>query len=206
MREKRQRAELTKPDRDLTVLAAFEVRRLSYEIEEARTEWKSLEDRVLKLVPYARDFGFLVKSEVAHAASLASDGARMGITVDVVRALQTVLLEVLPIGFGGLRSRSHWKIRRHEKELTRSVIETARGLVWDFCRYLRTVEGLEEAVYILYAALRFSHLNELVYEEKQALQAFSSCAAICGEEQRGEAFQKGRKILEYWRLEALASD
>lgn len=206
VREQRQQRELTKPDPDLTLMASFEVRKIRYEIEENRLNWKLLEDRLFDLLPYARDFGFPVKSEVAYAASLASEEARMGITEDVVRALQAVLLEVLPIGFGGLRAPSRREITEDEKELIRSVIETASGLVWDFCRYLRTVEGLEVAVYILFAALQFVHLNGLAEEEKEALDAFNLCALICGEKRDGKTFERGKEILETWRREALSEN
>jgi len=206
VREKRQQLELTKPDPDLTSMASFEVRKVRYEIEENRLNWKLLEDRLLKLVPFARDFGFPVKSEVAYAASLACDGARMGITTDVVQALQTVSLEVLPIGVGGLRAPALREITKDEKQLIRSVIETARGLVWDFCRYLRTLEGFEEAVYILFAALHFSHLNKLDEEKREALEAFSQCTAICGEKQSGKTFERGIEILGTWRQDALSEN
>lgn len=204
VRQERQKITTTERGGDITALASFEVRRVSYEIEAGRTDWKLLEDRLLKLLPYARDFGHPVKAEIAYAASSASSFARMGMTLDVAHALQTVLLEILPIGAGGLRHPDRHEIGRHERELIRSVIETARGLAWDFSRYLRTVEGLEESAFVLSTALRVSHLNGLEDEEKEALEAFASCIGICAETQGGKAFEQGKRVLEFWRQEALS--
>ena len=206
VRDRRRYVASTQSNDEFTAIAAFDVRRMCYEIEVARANWSVLEDKLLKLIPYARDFGYRVKSEVAYAASIASDGAWQGMTVDVTRALQTVLLEILPIGFGGLRAPLHRKVSKHEEELARRVISTARGVTWDACRYLRNPEVLEEATYVLFAALRFARLNKLNKIEGEALEAFNACAAICDETRNDVTFPEGRTILKHWLEEAQSED
>lgn len=164
VRRRRQRAEATKNRTEFTAIAAFEARRISYEIEREprlRTNWSRIKECLIRLVPLARDFEYDVKSEVTYAAAITSDRTRNGMPASVARTLAAVLGEILPIAEGGLRAPSRREITEQDKNLVLCVAEVAHSIAWDGCRYLRNPKIVEEGAHVLYTALRFAHLNRL---------------------------------------------
>lgn len=209
VRRRRQQREATKDNTDLIAMAAFEVRRISYEIElqeRWHPDWSKIDECLITLIPWARDFGYEVKSEATYVASITADRTRDGMPPGVARTLSHLLAEILPIAWGGLRSRSRRKVKEQDKNLVRRVAQVGFTMCYDAVRHLRNPKIAEEGAQVLYMALRFAYLNELHDIKKEILDHFQSCQVSCGESVNGQTFPKGKEILDHFRAHALRED
>ena len=108
----------------------LEVKRIRFAIE-AERDWEKLEPLVSQLFPYAREFGEAVKNEVLDALYEVTSRTRNGMTADVAEAVSSVLLELLPIGDGGLLYRSRRPITVRHHEILKRVEEQAFNITHD---------------------------------------------------------------------------
>ncbi len=175
----------------------LEVKRIRFDMEGTPTsEWAELQSHLYKLLPYAREFDHSVKQEVLEAMFEATDRTRQGMPLDVAQAVDAVLSEVMPVGFGGLLRPSRKEISGEDQKLLEGIEDATFSLMWDACRYLRDVEVVRVGARRYWALIRFTALNGLRDLETRFLENARRCRDICNEVTRGPAFLEGHNILE----------
>ncbi len=209
VRERRLRAVAAKHKTDFTALAAFEARRLAYEMElqpRINSDWSKIQTCLIRLIPLARDFRYEVRSEVMSAAYEVAERTRDGLPHEVAHTLGAVLAEILPLQFGGLRAPARRKITKEDKDLVERVANAAFSICYDACRYLRDLKVLEEGAQVFYMALRYAHLNKLRETERAIANEIQQCLESCEETIRGRSFQEGKQVLMHFYEEALREE
>lgn len=183
---------------------ALDVKRIRFEME-ATQEWPEIHRLLLKLFPYAKEFefSFSVKTEVVYAVSVATDRTRDGMPADVAEAVSGILLELMPLGLGGLVSPSHKEISTEDQKLLKWVEGQAWDLMWDACRYLRDIEVVRIGGRCYHNLIRFTALNGLKALHEEFLGNARRCCEICKEERRGITFPAGLEVLEELIKDAL---
>jgi hypothetical protein len=191
-------------DRDFATVAELEVRKLSYAFQSLHIDLKN-EVRALEILEmirlYGRDFGPRVKDECLSAVYEAVYWTQLEVaTPALVYAQTTIVGEVLPIGFGGLRHARRKTLTKTGKELISHAIDIAGEIAYAICKYVPEVELLNSAAHRLYSILKFADLNDLAEEKEAILHEFSECIRIAG----ANSFEKGVDLLR--EQQALALD
>lgn len=185
----------------LSLFAQFEVRKIRYKMNLVRFSWKEIIQLLQSLIPYGQEYDYDVCSEILSAVSTVACDTKNNMPEDVIRTMVHVLIQVLPIYT--IVSPSKRRITKKKSDLVLRAIEIEHDILWDVCRYLRKLKYTEEAAYLLYYLLRFSHLNGLKKVKKRALQVFDSCERICEEKRQSKSFPKGKKLLKSFKKMAM---
>jgi len=117
----------------------LEVKRIRFEIE-ATSQWDAINGWLEKLLPYAREFDYAVKHEALDAVSDVTARTRMGMPVDVARAIDNVLMEIFPFRDGSYHHPARQKFTDQDLELMRRIEYYCFQLTWDACRYTRDIK------------------------------------------------------------------
>ena len=181
---------------------AFEVTRIRFDME-ANTGWDALEGYLQKLLPYAREFDHVVKNEVLNAVSDVTGRTRLGMPVNVAQAVDSVLIQILPMGNGGLFHPSRKEISRNDQELLRRIEHLTFELTWDACRYLRDLKLVGVGAHLYWILIRVATLNGLKHLQSECLSNARYCQHICKEERSGKAFPEAHQKLEEEIADAL---
>ena len=172
---------------------ALDVRRIRFEIE-AERDWGKLDQLVGRLFPYAREFDEKVKDQVLDATYEVTSRTRNGMTWDVAEGLSSVLMELMPIGLGGLHYASRTPIANKDQILLERIEDQAFNISYDACRYLRDTQVAEVGAHLYYALIRFAALNGLQRLKAKFLHNAERCIAHCKEIRQGQDFPEGEKL------------
>jgi hypothetical protein len=194
-------------DKEFATVVELEVRKLSYAFQSLRMDLEN-EARALEILNtirlYGRDFGDRVKEECVSAVYEASYWIQCEVVTDTLVDSQTgIVLEVLPIGLGGLRHPRRKAFTKTEKELFSHAINIAGEIAYAVCKYVRQKEVLRPAANLLYSILRFTDLNDLAEHKKQTLHEFAECLRIAETSVRRGTFSEGVELLRERRALAL---
>lgn len=181
---------------------AFEVKRVRFEME-ANFEWDSLEIHLRKLFPYAREFDLHVWNEVLAAVSVATARTNRGMTPDIANIVGSILMELLPIGFGGANHHSSKPITEDEQSMLKQIESHTFEMTWDACRYLRSLPIVEVGAGLYWYLVRFTKLNDLHKLQSEFLQNARRCQEKCNEPRDGALFAEGWSSLEERLADAL---
>jgi hypothetical protein len=174
---------------------ALEVKRIRFEMDR-RPDWPELESLLEKLLPYATEFDHPVKHEVLDAVRIATARVRSGMTVDVFRAVDSVLEALMPVGSGGVSRKSREGISIDDERLLKRIEDAAFELAWDACRYVRDIHMVDIAAHRYWYLIRIVALNCCERLEEKFLKNIRDCQKICEEERAGVPFVEARKLLE----------
>jgi len=173
---------------------SFEVRRIRFEME-ATAEWSALEGYLQKLIPYAREFDHVVKNEVLDAVMVVTGRTRQGMPLDVAQAVDTVLMEVMPVKSGGVHHPAREDFSEVDLELLKRIGHANFEMTWDACRYLRDITIVEVGARLYWVLIRIATLNRLKRLQAQYLHDARYCRQICTEERGGKTFPAAHKKL-----------
>lgn len=174
---------------------AFEVKRIRFEMEGNR-DWDALEGYLQKLFPYAREFGHVVKHEVLDAVMDVTGRTRQGMPPDVAQAIDTVLIEVMPIGAGGLNYPSRKEISADDQELLKRIEHAIFEMTWNACRYLRDIKVVEVGSHLYWALIRYLTLNGLEKLKTEGLTTLATAGTYAWRNDVGKHF---RRVARSWR-------
>jgi hypothetical protein len=180
--------------------ASLQVKHIRFVIEDTQDPTELLLN-VRKLYPYASEFDNHVKKEVLQAVSCVTDRTRHGIGIDVLRAVDAVLGQLMPMG-----SSHHCRHRATSAEeagIIRSLGDLTFDITWDACRYLRDAAIVKIGARRYWTLIRFVTLNRLRGLEKLLVEEARRCQEICNDERAGVAFPEGWKILDETITDAL---
>jgi len=181
---------------------ALEVKQIRFEME-ATPEWAALGGHLRRLLPYAREFDHVVKHEVLNAVVEVTGRTRQGMPIDVARAVDSVLGELMPVGGGGLLYPAREEISEDEQKLLERIEHATFELTWDACRYLRDLKMVEVGARLYWALIRFAALNGLQHLQSEFVNNARRCQYICTEKRSGKAFPEAQKQLEEQIADAL---
>ena len=116
--------------------------------------------------------------------------------IDVAQAVDSVLSQVMPVGFGGLVRPSREEISGDDLRLLERIEHATFELTWDACRYLRDLTVVKVGAHRYWALIRFATLNGLQHLQATFLKNARSCQRICNEERMGTAFPEAQRTLE----------
>ncbi|MGH9727899.1 MAG: hypothetical protein ACRD4V_04840 [Candidatus Acidiferrales bacterium] len=190
-------------------LALFEVKRLTYKFQ-ALTPKRNEEARALEIMrvieQYARDYRHDVKELCIQFVYETADWLSLGIgSGDFVFQQTSILMECIPIGFGGLVAPSRKPLSKHGRDLLNHAIDIAGEIAYDICKYVRVKAAAEKAIIMLYTILRFTDLNNLAKSKEKMLHEFNECERICKQPgPQGHPFDDGLQLLKLWKEEALS--
>jgi len=173
----------------------LEVKRIRFELE-ATWEWAQRKPLIARLLPYAREFGYEVKDEVLDALSQVTGRTSQGMTLGVAQEVDSVLGELMPIGFGGMHHPSRDEITNKDHALLERIGHATFEMTWDACRYLRSIELVEVGARRFWYLIRYATLNGLQRLQSEFLRDARSCRDICNEERKGKAFTEAGDKLE----------
>lgn len=173
---------------------AFEVKRIRFEIE-ATSTWPALEAILQKLIPYAREFDHVVKHEVLNAVMDVTGRTRQEMPVDVAQAVDSVLMEVLPINGGSYHHPAREKFTDDDLGILKRIEHATFELSWDACRYLRDIRIVGVGARLYWVLIRFATLNRLKRLQAESLHNARYCRHICTEERMGKDFPEGHAKL-----------
>src|SRR5271157_24269 len=148
---------------------------------EAKTDWSNLEEQLDKLLPYAREFDHVVKNEVLDAVVEATGRTRQGMPISVARSVDSVLGELMPVGFGGMHYPARKDISSDDRKLLARIEDATFELTWDACRYLRDLVIVDIGAHRYWSLIRFATLNGLQHLQSESVKNARSCAQICME-------------------------
>jgi hypothetical protein len=168
----------------------LEVKRIRFEME-ATQDWDALENNLQKLIPYAREFGLVVKHEVLDAVSVATDRTRQGMPVHVAQAAEYVLSELMPVGWGGMLHPARKKVSDDDQKLLERIEHITFDITWDACRYLRDLGVVKVGAERYWALIRFATLNGLQRLQGLLLENARRCRDMCNEERGRGTFPEG---------------
>ncbi|PYP91842.1 MAG: hypothetical protein DMG65_05945 [Candidatus Angelobacter sp. Gp1-AA117] len=181
---------------------ALEVKKIRYEIEATR-EWPEIERHLERLVPYAREYEHHVKEEVLDALGAVTGRTRDEMPLQVLQGVDSVLAEIMFIGWGGLQRRSNKEISVEDQKVLKRVGHATYELTWDSCRYLRNLEMVRTCAHRYWALIRFAALNSLPSLQESLLEDIRYCQQICLEERNGAAFPEAYDLIEWQIKDAL---
>jgi hypothetical protein len=139
---------------------AFEVKQIRFAME-ASPDWGKLEAQLDKLFPYAREFDHVVKNEVLDAVLEATGRTHQGMPLSVAQSVDSVLGELMPVGFGGMRYPARKEIPDEDVKLLVRIEHATFELTWDACRYLRDIAIVDVGARRYWSLIRFATLNRL---------------------------------------------
>ena len=189
-------------DRDqiLESLAIHEVRKVSHQVRGARS-WEALGDACRALSPYALQRSPAISREVLEALHWATTQTRGGMPDSVASLVSLLCREASPTW--NLKSRMRREISPAELQVLELAVDVAHGLSYDGAKYLRSLKVVDDGGLVLWAVLRFSHLNKLDDLRQHVEQAFAT--SISGARDRGDdPFEDAVRWLEFLRADALA--
>lgn len=163
---------------------------------ESTRQWPELECYLEKLLPYAREFGDPIKHEVLDAVRAATGGPREKMPVSGAYAIDAVLAELIPIGFGGMHHPSHHEISGGDQALLKRVEDATFELTWDACRYVRDIEIVKIVAQRYRVLLRLVTLNGLQRLQTAFLDNVRRCQHTCKELRSGTPFPEAWNALE----------
>ncbi len=173
---------------------AFEVKQIRFAME-ASSDWGKLEAQLDKLFPYAREFDHVVKNEVLDAVREATGRTRQGMPLAVAQSVYSVLGELIPVGFGGMRHPAWKAIPNEDVKLLERIEHATFELTWDACRYLRDIAIVDVAARQYWSLIRFATLNRLKHLQSKCLKNARYCQHICLEERMGKTFPEAHQKL-----------
>lgn len=173
---------------------AFDVRRIRFEME-GTPKWTVLEGYLQKLIPYAREFDYVVKQEVLDAVMAVTGRTRQGMPLDVAQTVDAVLMEVMPVKDGGVHHPAREEFFDGDRELLKRVQHATFEMTWDACRYLRNIKIVEVGARLYWVLIRFATLNRLKRLQAECLHNVRYCRHICTEERMGKAFPEAHQKL-----------
>jgi hypothetical protein len=110
--------------------------------------------------------------------------------------VDSVLGELMTVGFGGLLHPAGREISKEKLGLLERIEHVTFELAWDACRYLRDPEIVEVTARRYWSLIRFATLNGLQKLQAEFLKNARNCAEICNEERDGKPLSEGRRYLE----------
>lgn len=173
----------------------FEVKKIRFAMESS-TDWSDLEAQLDELLPYAREFDYAVKNEVLDAVREATWKTRRGMPLSVAYSVNSLLAELMPVGFGGMHYPAKNSISNDDLSLLERIEHTSFELTWDACRYLRDLAIVEIGARRYWSLIRFATRNRLQRLQSECLANARRCVDICKEERRGKSFPEGQLKLE----------
>jgi hypothetical protein len=93
--------------------------------------WEVAERCLQKLIPYAREFDHVVKHEVLDTVMDVTGRTRQDMPKEVARLVDTVLLEVMPVGGGGFNYPATTPLSENDQELLKRIEHAAFEMTWD---------------------------------------------------------------------------
>jgi hypothetical protein len=145
-------------------------------------------------MPYAREFDHVVKNEVLDAVVEVTGRTRQGMPLAVAQSVDSVLGELMPVGFGGMHYPARKEIPKEDVKLLERIEYATLELTWDACRYLRDIAIVDISARRYESLLRFATLNGLEHFESECLKNACYCRQICLEDRMGKAFPEAPEI------------
>ena len=174
---------------------ALEVKKIRFELELTR-DWTQIESCLERLLPYAREFDQSIKNEVLDAVHAATAWTRDGMTITGASAIDAVLGEVMPAGFGGMIHPSRKEISPENQSILKRIEDAAFELAWDACRYVRDPAIARIAAGRYRSLIRFVALNKLQRLQALFIENARRCQSMCNEIRNEVTFDEGWKVLE----------
>jgi hypothetical protein len=139
-------------DAQLDLMAAFEIRKTGYAVQDAGDDWDCVESTLRGLPRIARDFRHAARTEVIRVAYDVSGDTRLGLPGGVARILRGMVSECLPLLLTPEQQAAG--ISALDRPLLRSALSVGRNLVYDATKYLRSLEVSMAGSSILKEVLR----------------------------------------------------
>lgn len=183
----------------MDALAAHEIRKVRSSLIGA--SWnKRLQ--LLTLLDLYTDFRYRydARMEFLDTLSYLADQTRSGMTYEVANMIKQLAVTILPIF--SLQGPANRKPKKKDITLLRQAVDIGSTMAYDAAKYLRDIRVAAAGADVLWAVLRFAHMNNLKGLKKEVLSEFRSLeneAEVAG-------FNEGKRWFEFERLDALALD